>query len=649
LLLAAPFALFLAFWAILAVRRAAQTDPQRPRREARARLVKLLGAQSSSLTPQRLLQWQRDTAVLWRLNHAAPRASAIPDATWATLWTETDRSLYGAQVALPSDWTARAQAALAAHRVPGFQPLRLFLARNLFPFAAVLAVFLGAGAVWLRAAVAIAPDAATAYRRGDFAAAEKSWRAAVNRTPTDWIARHNLSLALAQQGRATDAAAWAASAFVQNPGHAAVRWQFRHGSEQTGAAPGPLLAFVAPDALRTLAEHHSPAQWQVFAIAAAVLAALALGTILANAYGRRARIVFAPALVIFLLALGAIGGSFAGLLAYGAAADARAVVVARASTLRSLPTEADTQQKTTPLAAGSLALADRAFLNDRWTRLAFANGQTGWVRTEDLVALWRWGRRTGRRIMPLSATLAAPAELTPWREHYRRETPGQIVHDSLHRRPGWTQSHLLKIDAVAVGYGSVALAGPWAGKPTVFEFFVAPEHRVSAFALFEAFLAASGARNFEVQTNDTLLTVMLHAYARDIVSEKIVFRDHAQTALPSRGASLRQVTSNDELRAFTLNRQGCAEWALDRGGEMVATGGLCFHYHAPWCDLFYDVPEPQRRRGFGSYLVQELKRTAYALGATPAARCNPDNLASRQTLQKAGLVPCGHILLGTLK
>jgi hypothetical protein len=43
-----------------------------------------------------------------------------------------------------------------------------------------------------------------------------------------------------------------------------------------------------------------------------------------------------------------------------------------------------------------------------------------------------------------------------------------------------------------------------------------------------------------------------------------------------------------------------------------------------------------------------LKRICYEGGSVPCARCNPDNVASRKTLQKAGFVPCAHILHGTL-
>jgi GNAT superfamily N-acetyltransferase len=61
-----------------------------------------------------------------------------------------------------------------------------------------------------------------------------------------------------------------------------------------------------------------------------------------------------------------------------------------------------------------------------------------------------------------------------------------------------------------------------------------------------------------------------------------------------------------------------------------------------------DVAEPFRRRGLGSFLVQELKRVCYEGGSVPAARCSPRNIASYLTLQKAGFVPCGNILNGSV-
>jgi GNAT superfamily N-acetyltransferase len=247
-----------------------------------------------------------------------------------------------------------------------------------------------------------------------------------------------------------------------------------------------------------------------------------------------------------------------------------------------------------------------------------------------------------------TAILASAPDVLPLRVRFRHEMNCQIVHDSIHSRQGWTRTYALSLVGTVAGFGSIAIAGPWQDKPTVFEFFVLPEYRGRAFDLFEAFLDASAARFMEVQSSDVLLAAMLHTYARDIWSEKIVFHDRLTTALPSNGAVLRQTTSAEDTRRSIADRQGGPEWVLHVDGTPAGTGGILFHYNRPYGDIYMEVADPYRRRGFGAYLVQELKRAAYALGSIPCARCSPENVASRKTLQKAGFVPCAHILNGTL-
>jgi GNAT superfamily N-acetyltransferase len=194
------------------------------------------------------------------------------------------------------------------------------------------------------------------------------------------------------------------------------------------------------------------------------------------------------------------------------------------------------------------------------------------------------------------------------------------------------------------GFGSVAIGGPWKDKPTIFEFYVLPEHRSRAFDMFQAFLETSAARFFEVQSNDTLLAVMLHTYGAGIASEKIVFRDNLTTHHPANDAVLRRVTPELEIQICLEQRQGGGEWLLEVDGDVAAKGGILFHYNRPYGDIYMEVNEPFRRRGLGCLLVQELKRACYELGAIPCARCNPTNVASRRTLQRAGFAPFAHIL-----
>ena len=257
--------------------------------------------------------------------------------------------------------------------------------------------------------------------------------------------------------------------------------------------------------------------------------------------------------------------------------------------------------------------------------------------------------------MPVSAQTTSLQSILPFRDLYRQEMSCQIIHDSIHSRPGWTREFLLTLDGAAAGYGSVAVAGPWKDKPTAYEFFVMPPGRLRVFELFETFLESSGAVAIETQSNDPHLTVMLHAYAKGVETESILFEDRVTTHLaPPGGVGFRKVGKGDEGRIPEEQRGADYLLALPpaaegSGGEIVATGGLLWHYNRPYGDVHMHVDEPHQRRGLGAYLVQEIKRACYERGSVPGARCNPGNVASKKTLQKAGFVPCGHILAGEVR
>jgi hypothetical protein len=378
-----PFLLLALVWIGHAWRRACATDPRRERREAHRRLAALLPQLPGGATPAQLLAWQRDAALLWEVAEAAPSAQAFADPTWAALWSDVDRALYGPAAGLPSDWETRATAALGAKPAPAFLRRSLFWRENLLPWLFAVALLLAAGG-----GVARAADPAAAYRRGEFADAERGWRAAAAQDPTDWTVRHNLSLALAQENRWEEAAAQATAAFVQQPENASVRWQFALACDKAGFVPDPLAGFLVPGPVQDLARLASPPGWQWAGAAAALLCALALGGLLAVGYGVGSVRWGKPAALVLLVAALVLATAAAiSWRAFGSAHDERAVIVWRAGTLRSIPTEADTAQKTTPLGAGSVAVADKTFLG--WVRLSFDNGQTGWVRKDEIVGIWK--------------------------------------------------------------------------------------------------------------------------------------------------------------------------------------------------------------------------------------------------------------------
>jgi GNAT superfamily N-acetyltransferase len=237
-------------------------------------------------------------------------------------------------------------------------------------------------------------------------------------------------------------------------------------------------------------------------------------------------------------------------------------------------------------------------------------------------------------------------EIAGMREEYRREMACQIVHDSWHAR-GFTTSYLLRLHGKVAGYGSVGGA-PRDPKDTLKEFYLFPPFRGSALPIFRALIEVSGARTIEAQTNDALLLLMLLDCGVELTSPTILFADGLMTRLDARGAVFRLLSDAEREGAFPHTHEDVGEYGLVRGGEVVATGGLAFHYNPPYADLYMEVAAPFQRRGFGSYLVQELKRACYEVGCIPAARCGQGNVASRQTLERAGMFACGRIVRGVI-
>jgi GNAT superfamily N-acetyltransferase len=250
--------------------------------------------------------------------------------------------------------------------------------------------------------------------------------------------------------------------------------------------------------------------------------------------------------------------------------------------------------------------------------------------------------------MAITLRVSELSEIAALREQYREEMNCQVIHDSIHGRPGWTREYALELDGALVGYGSVAVDGPWRDTTALYEFWVQHEHRMRTFDLFASLLAGCGAKMIETQSNAPMLTVMLHTFTRNVRAESIVFKDTFQTSYGPAGAGFRAAADED---AETLRQRDLDEgagWVVTMGGEIAGAGGVLYHYNRPYGDVYMKIAEPFRRKGLGAYLVQELKAVCRVGGSVPAARCNVENLASRRTLQKSGFVPCGNIVVGDL-
>jgi GNAT superfamily N-acetyltransferase len=235
--------------------------------------------------------------------------------------------------------------------------------------------------------------------------------------------------------------------------------------------------------------------------------------------------------------------------------------------------------------------------------------------------------------------------ILPLRGLFLQETNFRIRYNACHER-GWTDSYLLKIDGLDVGYGAIK-GQERNDRDTIFEFYMIPPFRKYAASLFRELLSASDVRYIECQSNDFLLSAMLYEFSRDIRSEVVLFEPHLVTKYEIPNSVVRPARAGEQIFEHTVEPLG--DFVLEVEGEIVATGGFMLHYNVPFADLYMEVRKDCRRQGYGTFILQEVQKACYLAGRVPSARCQIKNFASRATLTKAGLRVCGFMQTGNVK
>lgn len=243
--------------------------------------------------------------------------------------------------------------------------------------------------------------------------------------------------------------------------------------------------------------------------------------------------------------------------------------------------------------------------------------------------------------MTITVKLCKPDDIREMRMQFLDEMSAQFIHNKCHLY-GWSDDYLILHGGVAIGYGCVWGLERREDRDTIFEFYLTPDHRLYQVTAMKELIAQSGAAFLECQTNDPNTAPVFFEFARCIETQSILFRDSYATNFPLSGV----VVKNRSLPEHS-HREHLLE--LETEGEVIASGGLLLNYNPPYADVYMEVMEAQRRKGYGSLLVQEAKRLAYSIGRVPAARCRVNNHISRATLIRAGFQVCGYLLTGKVK
>ncbi len=232
--------------------------------------------------------------------------------------------------------------------------------------------------------------------------------------------------------------------------------------------------------------------------------------------------------------------------------------------------------------------------------------------------------------------------ILPLRVIFLNENNLQFVCDKCHYY-GWSDDWLFKIDETIAGYGCVWGTDDRKARDTIFEFFLLPPYRHLATEIFRRFIEATGVIYIECQSNDLLFSSMAFEFSASIVPEAILFEEHMETHWQIPDVRFIQKPVDDD------NPQHFGGYTLEYNGEELASGGFLTNYNKPYADIYMEVKEGHRGKGYGSFIVQELKKEVYRKGRVPAARCGVTNSISKATLVKAGFRVCGARLKGRIR
>jgi GNAT superfamily N-acetyltransferase len=238
----------------------------------------------------------------------------------------------------------------------------------------------------------------------------------------------------------------------------------------------------------------------------------------------------------------------------------------------------------------------------------------------------------------MEVTRSTLSTIVHFRNQFLQENDIQFVLDKCHRY-GWADTYLLTNNGEQVGYGSVWGKDKREDRDAIFEFYLIEPARNIANEFFIMFSKTSKASYIECQSNDRFLYPMFQKFATNTYAEAILFADDYETNLFIGDASIeRKEQGNSDDQQYVINYNG----------TVAGTGGFMLNYNFPYADIYYEIHEDYRRKGLGSYFVQELKKEIYKMGRVPAARCNVTNAISRSTLLKSGFVVCGLRLNGDI-
>ncbi|MGE0623210.1 MAG: GNAT family N-acetyltransferase [Pseudomonadales bacterium] len=188
---------------------------------------------------------------------------------------------------------------------------------------------------------------------------------------------------------------------------------------------------------------------------------------------------------------------------------------------------------------------------------------------------------------------------------------------------------------------------------TLVEFYVRADHARSLVALFDAAMAASGARRILCKSYDTSLLYAAPSAPAAARPGGLLFRRYDdQTFKPRSDVSLRRGLATDAKAILRFNDDFFESMAeiqssAARGGLFVLENesgiigcGVATQVieGRPDVDIGMLIAAPHRRQGYATHIVSFLKHHYVNMGMRPICGCSVDNVGSARALERAGFV-----------
>ena len=199
-------------------------------------------------------------------------------------------------------------------------------------------------------------------------------------------------------------------------------------------------------------------------------------------------------------------------------------------------------------------------------------------------------------------------------------------------------------------------------KGTLLQFYVTEAYLNVAQEIFSEMLSGEYIEKALVLTRDRVALSVTLECMREVAVDSYVFEEgeHLPTiSIEFEDISFRKAT----LRDVPAIREACGDFhdflhytlegsiasgdifVLLSGGVVLGTGVIgAKDFQPPYVDIGMCVNEAYRNRKVGSYIISLLRQECHRQGWISGASCKRENIASKKTLEKAGLISKDRIL-----